>query len=481
MPALARLFDLPDNPVPPGARVGTIAAADGVALRWATFPPLAPTARGTVLILQGRAEFIERWFETVRDLQVRGFAVAAFDWRGQGGSERLAKHPRMGHVRHFGTYDFDLDVVLREVVADLPAPLFLLAHSTGALVAVANAARLAGTVRRVVAVAPFLGLGDFGVPEGGARRLARFLRGIGMGRSFVPGGGATSMLTTPFAANRLTSDPARHARGATLAWDCPQVAIGSPSIGWLAGAFDTMDKVFRPDALDRWRLPTLVFACGADRVVSNDAIERFVVATRATELVTVPGARHELLQERDRYREQFWAAFDAFVPGGDPLAPPAPTPVPQPVPQPVQEPTVVPAPAFEAEAETEAETPPVAPLAAEPALEATGDPEPVADPAPVAEPEIAPEPAAPEASVAEGEQAQHGVVDAGVAGGDDAPALGGAAAGPGGDGAAGPLDDRDQRDDVVGLEPGLDHHVDETGGDHAIGVTIDPVPRQSNP
>ena len=133
----------------------------------------------------------------------------------------------------------------------------------------------AGTVRRVVAVAPFLGLGDFGVPEGGARRLARFLRGIGMGRSFVPGGGATSMLTTPFAANRLTSDPARHARGATLAWDCPQVAIGSPSIGWLAGAFDTMDRVFRPDALDRWRLPTLVFACGADRVVSNDAIERF--------------------------------------------------------------------------------------------------------------------------------------------------------------------------------------------------------------
>lgn len=446
MPALARLFDLPDNPVPPGARVGTIAAADGVALRWATFPPLAPTARGTVLILQGRAEFIERWFETVRDLQVRGFAVAAFDWRGQGGSERLAKHPRMGHVRHFGTYDFDLDVILREVTADLPAPLFLLAHSTGALVAVANAARLAGTVRRVVAVAPFLGLGDFGVSERIARRLARFLRGIGMGRSFVPGGGATSMLTTPFAANRLTSDPARHARGATLAWDCPQVAIGSPSIGWLAGAFDTMDRIFRPDALDRWRLPTLVFACGADRVVSNDAIERFVVATRATELVTVPGARHELLQERDRYREQFWAAFDAFVPGGDPLAPPAPAPMPRPEPIAVA-------------------------------------PEPVAEPRP--EPavaaEIEPEPAAPVPSVAEGEEPQHGVMDAGIAGGDDAPALGGAAAGPGGDGATRPLDDRDQRDDVVGLEPGLDHHVDEAGRDHAIGVTVDPVTRQPNP
>jgi lysophospholipase len=27
------------------------------------------------------------------------------------------------------------------------------------------------------------------------------------------------------------------------------------------------------------------------------------------------GSRHEILQERDSIREQFWAAFDAFVPG----------------------------------------------------------------------------------------------------------------------------------------------------------------------
>ncbi len=27
------------------------------------------------------------------------------------------------------------------------------------------------------------------------------------------------------------------------------------------------------------------------------------------------GARHEIMQELDYIREQFWAAFDAFVPG----------------------------------------------------------------------------------------------------------------------------------------------------------------------
>jgi lysophospholipase len=29
----------------------------------------------------------------------------------------------------------------------------------------------------------------------------------------------------------------------------------------------------------------------------------------------IPGAQHELLMEQDGYRQQFWAAFDAFVPG----------------------------------------------------------------------------------------------------------------------------------------------------------------------
>jgi alpha-beta hydrolase superfamily lysophospholipase len=36
---------------------------------------------------------------------------------------------------------------------------------------------------------------------------------------------------------------------------------------------------------------------------------------RAGALVTIPGARHEMMMERDVYRSQFWAAFDAFVPG----------------------------------------------------------------------------------------------------------------------------------------------------------------------
>jgi lysophospholipase len=409
MAALAHLIDDPGNPIPAGAEVGVVTAADGRALRWARFAPMAAQTRGTVLILQGRAEFVERWFETVRDLQVRGFHVVAFDWRGQGGSERLAADPHKGHVADFRAYDFDLDVVLREIVAPLPGPLHLLAHSTGGLVAVANAARLEGIVRRVVLTAPFFGLGSHGVPRRLVRPLALVLRGLGLGGAYVPGGDRTPILTTRFAGERLTSDPVRLARGADLSRRHPEIAIGSPTIAWLDAALAAQRRVFDPDRLEAWRLPTLVFAAGAEAVVDNDAIERFVVATRTSDLITIPGALHELLQERDRYREQVWAAFDAFVPGSDA---PAPTPAP-----------VV-------------------------------------------------------ASRTGGEPGEDGLVQPRIAGGDDAPAVGGAAAGPRGDDAARPLDHRDQGDDVVGLQPGLDHDVGEAGRDHAVGVAVDPVARQ---
>ncbi|MGH6776672.1 MAG: alpha/beta hydrolase, partial [Bradyrhizobium sp.] len=36
---------------------------------------------------------------------------------------------------------------------------------------------------------------------------------------------------------------------------------------------------------------------------------------RAGSHLVIAGAKHEILQEQDRYRTQFWAAFDAFVPG----------------------------------------------------------------------------------------------------------------------------------------------------------------------
>ena len=61
--------------------------------------------------------------------------------------------------------------------------------------------------------------------------------------------------------------------------------------------------------------PSLVIAAGADRVTDTRACERFAERLRAGRLIVLDGAAHEIMMERDVFRDAFWAAFDAFIPG----------------------------------------------------------------------------------------------------------------------------------------------------------------------
>ncbi len=65
----------------------------------------------------------------------------------------------------------------------------------------------------------------------------------------------------------------------------------------------------------RLRVPVLMIAAGEDRLVSSKAVEELSFRLKVGSQILLRGARHEIMQERDAIREQFWAAFDAFVPG----------------------------------------------------------------------------------------------------------------------------------------------------------------------
>jgi lysophospholipase len=62
-------------------------------------------------------------------------------------------------------------------------------------------------------------------------------------------------------------------------------------------------------------MPVLIVLGGADTVVSNLAAEEFSRRVKTVAHLRVPGAKHEILMEKDQFRDQFWIAFDAFVAG----------------------------------------------------------------------------------------------------------------------------------------------------------------------
>jgi lysophospholipase len=314
------LHSIPANPVPDGAVAGEITAADGISLRYARWNPNAPR-RGTVCVFPGRSDMIEKYFEVVEELRRRGFAVTVLDWRGQGGSARRLRDPSKGYVRSFDEYQLDLEALIREVVLpDCPPPYFALGHSMGALILLEAVHQGRRWFDRIVLTAPMLRLAG--------RRGLRFTsfaantaRLIGLGRVYVPGGGPYPVVLGPFQGNRATSDQVRYERTASIVQSAPDLALGSPTIAWAHAAFEVQKRFADPSYAADIRQPLLILAAGKDEVVSNAAIERFATRLRAGAHLVIPGSRHEILMERDVYRGQFWAAFDAFVPGSATAAP----------------------------------------------------------------------------------------------------------------------------------------------------------------
>src|SRR5436305_11942509 len=181
------LVSIPANPVPEDVVSGTIKTPDGAELRFARWAP-PPGRRGTVCVFTGRSEQIEKYFETVRDLRDRGFAVAALDWRGQGHSSRRLRDPRKGYVRDFADYETDVDAFVRQVVLpDCPPPYFALAHSMGGAVMLRVAHAGFEVFERFVLCAPLI---DLPRPRASLpmRGLMRMLRAAGIGELLIPGG-----------------------------------------------------------------------------------------------------------------------------------------------------------------------------------------------------------------------------------------------------------------------------------------------------
>jgi lysophospholipase len=308
------LVSIPANPVPDEVVSGTIKARDGVNLRFARWRP-PPGRKGTVCLFQGRAEFIEKYFETVRELRARGFAVATFDWRGQGLSDRALRNARKGHVTDFSEYELDVDAFMKEVVLpDCPPPFFAIGHSMGGAVMLRVVKQGSRWFDRIVLSAPMIRLaGKRGSPF--TKFTVAAMRASGLGSLYVPGGGNAILATGPYIGNHTTSDPVRHARTKAVIEAAPQLGIGSPTVAWLSAAFRAMREFSDPAYSAKVRQPLMLVAAGRDQIVSTAAIEDIAIRLRAGSHLIIAGARHELMMEQDRYRGQFWAAFDAFVPG----------------------------------------------------------------------------------------------------------------------------------------------------------------------
>ena len=116
-----------------------------------------------------------------------------------------------------------------------------------------------------------------------------------------------------FEANVLTHDRARFERSAGLVAAEPRLGLGAPTWGWLDFAFRAMAYLDRPERLHAITVPVVIVAADDDRLVDNNAAAAAARNLPQGQLITVPGAFHEILMETDPMRNIFLRAFDALT------------------------------------------------------------------------------------------------------------------------------------------------------------------------
>lgn len=281
-------------------------------LRWAR----REDGPGNILIVTGRADFAEKYAETLHDLTEAGWGVAIFDWRGQGLSRRLGKTPQHGASPGFGVWLDDLRELLAWAAAD-DGPVHVMAHSMGGHLLLRHLAAGGANVARAVVLAPMVGLA--GAPLGPfATRLLTTLQMLrGHARDYVLGGGPWRPgMAGDRRQTMLTSDPERYGDENWWIGQYPSLALGSVTWGWLDDAFASIAALNARRVAEAITTPLLALVPARDALVDSAATQRFIKRVPGGRCVVYPNAGHELLREAEPLRGQVLGVAVEFLTTG---------------------------------------------------------------------------------------------------------------------------------------------------------------------
>ena len=261
--------------------MSTVQSGDGLDLYLHDWTIDSPKA--AVALLHGYGEHAGRYAHVAEVFNARGISVTAVDLRGHGRSPGTR-----GHVDRFNDYYLDATAALDTARAAAgTAPLFVLGHSMGGLLALDwLTSGVDRNIAGLVLSSPFLGV----ALEVGAVKeaLGKVMSNI-YGKLALPSG-------------LKGGDVTRDADNAQL-YDSDPLNNKNATARWYTEAMSAIDRVF--GRVGDLQVPLLLLYGGEDKVASADAIDRLVpkltMSDRTTERLA--GYYHELVNEPPAFRD----------------------------------------------------------------------------------------------------------------------------------------------------------------------------------
>jgi lysophospholipase len=269
--------------------------------------------KAAIVLVTGRTEHISKYSELLYDLKDHGFSFFIYDHRGQGSSERLLADPQKGYVEDFQDYVEDLNIFLDTVVfPQTNSPVFIVSHSMGGAVSYRYARAYPKRLNGIVLCAPMFSINTAPVPKFIAKFVVKGMVVAGAEKRYIFGGSPFDPAKS-FAGNDLTQSQGRFALNKALMLNFPQVALGSPTFGWLDQAFSAMDVSLRPDNQAEDLPPILILSGTEDTVVDFAPQKEMCNSLPDCRIQRIAGAKHELMMEKDEIRDTILRLIVEFV------------------------------------------------------------------------------------------------------------------------------------------------------------------------
>lgn len=297
---------------PDGWVESSFTARDGKHIRYGHVAAVG-ASKGTVVMTTGYADFIESFYETVHAYRDRGYDVWIMDWAGQGGSAKRrdaggSATPVASHVAHL--HDF----VHTVVKADNQKPLLMSTHSLGGQIGLQYLSIYPDDFTAAVMAAPLVDFRLRGITRAVLRGIFHAASVLGLSDATIKGGRRGIQQQAINERKKIRrEDPIRMDLHKTFFLMNKELSAEDPSIGLIDSLFEATAKLNEETVLKNIKIPVLFGVAGEDHVVDNDSIRRAAQLMPQASLVDVPGATHGLWQERDRYRNAWWAHVDSFI------------------------------------------------------------------------------------------------------------------------------------------------------------------------
>lgn len=272
------------------------------------FVPTRQIPKGSFIVIPGRTEYIEKYALTILELNERGFNVMIVDNRGQAMSDRLLDDKMLGHIDDFDNAAIHIQSAFLKLRDRLPEPYYMLSHSMGGMIAMHILLQdYIPKLRAAIFNAPMWWL----KPLPFARQLSAVVCAIGL-RKKTAMGTRHIWSPQPFSTSDVTHSSHNFRRNSALMLSEPRLQLGGPTNQWINKSFQMMAS-FTKERLEKINIPVLIFQSGEELIVDNDAQNRVAADIKGARLIRIEGAMHEILVEKEEFRQKFWSNFDEFM------------------------------------------------------------------------------------------------------------------------------------------------------------------------